>query len=106
LYTRAGQSQPARFSIDRPDGHIQLAQSVVIRAYTFIAEDILRIPIHVVLSDPEIGNYVYVNVQGSKQQQTVELGLNNGVWVEVRTARSEWDDIYIMLEEGTELFVP
>jgi macrolide-specific efflux system membrane fusion protein len=88
--------QPMRFVPLNPDEPLpEIGSLVQLRIHSNIREDVLRIPLNTVFSDPEMGTYVYRIENGQMTPTPVEIGIRSNVFLEIVSGLNEGDEIYV-----------
>lgn len=96
FFTRAGGTAPFRFDITSGDmEYLRPGQGVSMIVYQEVMEDVLRIPLNALFSDPEIGHYVHIIEGNNRILQQIESGIRSRSWIEVRSGLLEGDEILV-----------
>lgn len=84
----------SEFVITEPKGEIEYGDYGKIKLISARKQDVLLLPAHAVLAD-ETGNYVYMDVEGSRQRVAVKKGSSDGILVEITEGLQEGDVVYV-----------
>ncbi len=84
----------SEFIITEPKGEIEYGDYGKIKLISAVKKDVLLLPANAVMGD-ETGNYVYMDVEGSRQRVAVKKGSSDGILVEITEGLQEGDVVYV-----------
>ena len=95
FYGMHGQTPPVRFVVANPDDNLTEGMYARVYMYNIYVEDVVRVPVDCVYSEPDVGNYVYIIENGSKVMRLFESGRSGTVFMEVISGLEEGDVVYV-----------